>query len=343
MRRQSWFNGWRVWDKGQWQVLLLVPAVCLFTLFIWANGAKAGVAKVAAGANHTVIIKDDGSLWAWGYNWYGQLGDGTTINKNSPVQIGTDIDWQAVAAGYYHTVALKRDGTLWWRESNKILFQIGTDTDWQAVAAGESHTVALKTDGSLWAWGSNEFGKLGDGTAWKERPMLIISADEFSSCIVTPSAGANGSISPDSPQNVNDGTSISFTLTPNTGYVIDKVEGCDGSLKANTYTIIAPASADCTVTASFRESSDSDGDGIDDAWELKYFSNLSTADATTDYDCDGYMDLQEYLNNLNGETDPKDGQYDPTKRNASCGTGWSMRGTALHAVYILLLQNGKTE
>ncbi|MCI5118467.1 MAG: hypothetical protein D3913_11020, partial [Candidatus Electrothrix sp. LOE1_4_5] len=237
---------------------------------------------------------------------FGQLGDGTTSDKSSPVHIGTD-------------------------------------TDWQAVAAGESHTVALKTDGSLWAWGSNEFGKLGDGTAWKERPMLIISADEFSSCIVTPSAGANGSISPDSPQNVNDGTSISFTLTPNTGYVIDKVEGCDGSLKANTYTIIAPASADCTVTASFRESSDSDGDGIDDAWELKYFSNLSTADATTDYDCDGYMDLQEYLNNLNGETDPKDGQYDPTKRNASCGTGWSMRGTALHAVYILLLQNGKTE
>ncbi|MCI5195002.1 MAG: hypothetical protein D3919_01975, partial [Candidatus Electrothrix sp. AW5] len=168
VRRQSWFNGWRVWDKGQWQVLLLVPAVCLFTLFIWANGAKAGVAKVAAGANHTVIIKDDGSLWAWGTNGHGQLGDGTTINKNSPVQIGTDIDWQAVAAGYYHTVALKTDGSLWAWGTNghgelgdgttsqrNSPVHIGTDTDWQAVAAGYYHTVALKTDGTLWAWGYN--------------------------------------------------------------------------------------------------------------------------------------------------------------------------------------------
>ncbi len=155
--------------------------------------------------------------------------------------------------------------------------------------------------------------------------------------MVTPSAGEHGNISPDSEQAVNYGNTASFTLTPGTGYITDKVEGCNGSLSANTYTI-APASADCTVTASFRESSDSDGDGIDDEWEIQYFSSLSIADAASDYDHDGYTDLQEYLNALDGETDPKDALYDPTVRNAPRGTGWSMKGAALQAVYMLLLK-----
>ncbi|MCI5168157.1 MAG: hypothetical protein D3903_19230 [Candidatus Electrothrix sp. GM3_4] len=91
------------------------------------------------------------------------------------------------------------------------------------------------------------------------------------------------------------------------------------------------------MTASFKEI-DSDGDGIDDDWEMQYFSSLSIADATSDYDHDGYTDLQEYLNALDGETDPKDALYDPTVRNAPRGTGWSMRGSALPAVYMLLLK-----
>jgi hypothetical protein len=67
---------------------------------------------------------------------------------------------------------------------------------------------------------------------------------------VTPSPGANGSISPESPQTVDYGDTTSFTVTPDTGYSIASVEGCEGSLSDNIYTI-APASADCTVTASF--------------------------------------------------------------------------------------------
>ncbi|WPD22486.1 MAG: thrombospondin type 3 repeat-containing protein [Candidatus Electrothrix scaldis] len=159
--------------------------------------------------------------------------------------------------------------------------------------------------------------------------------DEY---IITPSAGTGGSISPGTPQVLAHGAAIGFTIMPLGGYAIEQVEGCGGSLVNNTYTI-APASADCTVAAIFREL-DSDEDGIDDAWEMQYFGNLTTADATTDYDRDGYTDLQEYLNNLNGETDPKEGAYDPTVRNAPRGTGWSMRGGALPAVYLLLLQKG---
>ncbi|MCX6924292.1 MAG: immunoglobulin domain-containing protein, partial [Verrucomicrobia bacterium] len=133
--------------------------------------------QVSARGSHTVAVKADGTLWAWGYNNYGQLGDGTTDSKSSPVQVGTDTKWQVVAAGYYHTVAVKTDGTLWaWgynnsgqlgdgtRASKSSPVQVGTDTNWQVVAAGDYYTVAVKTDGTLWAWVYNWFGQLGDGT-----------------------------------------------------------------------------------------------------------------------------------------------------------------------------------
>ena len=115
------------------------------------------------------------------------------------------------------------------------------------VASGGSHTVALKTDGSLWAWGSNSYGQLGDGTAWKDSPVQIIGPASYT---VTPSAGANGRINPDTPETVPQGETISFTVTPNEGYHISSVEGCGGTLLDNVYTTGA-ITEDCTVTASF--------------------------------------------------------------------------------------------
>ena len=63
--------------------------------------------QIAAGGEHTIAIKSDGTLWAWGYNGAGQLGDGTYINKSSPVQIGTDYKWVSIAAGGLHTAAFR--------------------------------------------------------------------------------------------------------------------------------------------------------------------------------------------------------------------------------------------
>jgi alpha-tubulin suppressor-like RCC1 family protein len=135
--------------------------------------------KIAAGGAHTVAIKSDGTLWAWGYNGYGQLGDGTTVlTKNTPTQIGTGTTWSAIAAGEMHTIALRTDGTLWawgWNNGGQLgngttvltkntPTQIGTGATWSAISAGSLHTVALKSDGTLWTWGENTYGQLGDGT-----------------------------------------------------------------------------------------------------------------------------------------------------------------------------------
>lgn len=95
---------------------------------------------VSAGFQSSYAIKSDGTLWAWGRNDQSQLGDGTTIQRNAPVQIGTDSNWVAVAGGTFHA-------------------------------------VALKSDGSLWAWGNNQFGQYGNGTTTTSPTPLYIPVE----------------------------------------------------------------------------------------------------------------------------------------------------------------------
>lgn len=83
---------------------------------------------------------------------------------------------------------------------------------------------------------------------------------------------------------------------------------------------------------------DTDKDGIKDEWELYYFDNLTTADATSDFDRDGYRDLKEYLNYMNGNLDPDGNPFNPTEKNAPGGTGYAAPAPAiLPAIYMLLL------
>jgi alpha-tubulin suppressor-like RCC1 family protein len=178
--------------KRQW--LLLVLGV-LLAVFVLTTISEAATGSIAASSYHTMLIKAEGSLWAWGDNSSGQLGDGTTTNKSSPTQLGTGKDWTAVKGGYApQTVAIKSNGTLWaWGNNsggqlgdgtttNKSFpTQVGTATNWSIISAGDSHTVAIKTDGTLWAWGSNTYGQLGNGTTTAQySPIQIGTATNWS-------------------------------------------------------------------------------------------------------------------------------------------------------------------
>jgi alpha-tubulin suppressor-like RCC1 family protein len=136
--------------------------------------------QVAGGYNHTTAIKTDGTLWTWGLNTSGQLGDNTTISRSTPVTtFAGGTNWKQVAGGISHTAAVKTDGTLWTWGSNSNgplgdnttinrstpVTTFAGGTNWKQVAGGNNHTAAIKTDGTLWTWGINTSGRLGDNTA----------------------------------------------------------------------------------------------------------------------------------------------------------------------------------
>ena len=143
-----------------------------------------GVAAIAAGGDHSIILKTDGSLWATGANLQGQLGDNTQTPRNTPVQIlAAPPQGQpgiaAIAAGHEHSLILKTDGSLWANGNNrdrqlctanssgyyKPTQVLAAPAEGQpgvaAIAAGNNHTLFLKADGSLWAAGVNTEGQLG--------------------------------------------------------------------------------------------------------------------------------------------------------------------------------------
>ena len=133
-----------------------------------------GVTAIAAGVDHNLFLKNDGSLWAMGQNIYGQLGDGTHNNTNRPEQIVAS-NVTAIAAGAMHSLFLESDGSLWGMGDNEY-GELGDGTynntnqpeqivpsNVTAIAADDGHSLFLKSDGSLWAMGRGDFGQLGDG------------------------------------------------------------------------------------------------------------------------------------------------------------------------------------
>jgi alpha-tubulin suppressor-like RCC1 family protein len=165
-----------------------------------ANWQSVSISKIGS-AGFTMALKDDGTLWSWGNNSAGQLGDGSYDSRRlAPLQIGAGF--QSVSVGANHTEAIKGDGTLWawgWNafgklgdgttHSTRLLVQVGTDADWLSVAAGGGHTVAIKKGGTLWAWGDNTYGNLGDGTnyPYSLKPEQI-GANSWQSVVATEKA-----------------------------------------------------------------------------------------------------------------------------------------------------------
>lgn len=133
---------------------------------------------VSGGMNHTLALKSDGSVWAWGSNTYGQLGTGNYSSSNVAKQAANLSSITAISAGNAFSLALKSDGTVWAWGQNTV-GQLGNSSlgsqivpkkiegldSVTAISAGSSHALALKSDGTVWAWGSNFNGELGNGTS----------------------------------------------------------------------------------------------------------------------------------------------------------------------------------
>ncbi len=146
------------------------------------TGNLTNITAIAAGKEHSLAVASNGSVYAWGNNSQGQLGDGTTTERTTPVQVSGLTNVIAVAAGWGHSLALKNDGTVWaWGDDGSgQLGNSGTDTTDHytpvqvvdqsdnnltgviAIAAGNYHSLAVKSDGTVWGWGNNDKWQIGD-------------------------------------------------------------------------------------------------------------------------------------------------------------------------------------
>jgi len=146
--------------------------------------------QISAGSTHSLGLTDAGVLYAWGAGSDGRLGDGTIINRSSPVTIiGGITNWSAVSAGQYHSLGLTNTGILYaWGlgtsgrlgdgtaiSKSSPVTVVGGITNWSAVNAGNIHSLGLTDAGVLYAWGAGGVGRLGDGTTIaRSSPVTVV-------------------------------------------------------------------------------------------------------------------------------------------------------------------------
>lgn len=136
-----------------------------------------GVVAISGSWEHALVLRNDGTVWGWGFGGFGQLGNGGESNSCVPVQAQGLADVVAIATGFYHSLALERNGTVWaWGDNSagqlgnfspgrsNVPIQVSGVSEVVAIASAGMFCLALRSDGSLWAWGSNDHGQLGDGT-----------------------------------------------------------------------------------------------------------------------------------------------------------------------------------
>jgi len=194
------------WGKVHYGVPLPSEVVASSPTQIGSNTNWGG--NITTGGNkHALAIKTDGTLWAWGRNWAGQLGTNNATDYTSPVQIGAGTTWLKLAAGKYFSMAIKTDGTLWtwgWNQFGMLgnnsattvssPTQVGTATNWSLISsAGKYASAGIKTDGTLWTWGNNQSGELGlniGQTNYKSSPTQVGTSTDWANL---PSSNASDS------------------------------------------------------------------------------------------------------------------------------------------------------
>jgi alpha-tubulin suppressor-like RCC1 family protein len=153
---------WGWGNNGQGQIVQ--PPSIKFIATPAQIGVETNWADISVGAGHCLALKRDGSLWAWGQNDTGQVGDGTTINVCTPTRISSEKGWRSIAAGNCNGYALKGDGTVWrWgldpigggTNHNFTPVQIDPSTNWIKISSSDFVFMALKSDGTIWIGGQN--------------------------------------------------------------------------------------------------------------------------------------------------------------------------------------------
>jgi alpha-tubulin suppressor-like RCC1 family protein len=161
-------------------------AILFFFFFFSSSVLLAG-----GGHSHHVLVRPDGSMWAWGANDFGQLGTNSNLPVTAPVEIGSGNHWISVSRGQFHNIALDKFGQVWSWGLNKD-GQLGVGHINQVdhpskisgiprmmkIAAGAYHSAAISNSGNIYAWGKNTFGQLGDNTiVQKNNPTVLNLGD----------------------------------------------------------------------------------------------------------------------------------------------------------------------
>ena len=197
---------------------IIVDRAQVLKVRAWATGLTVSAVRradfvitgaISAGQHHTLVLKEDGTVWAFGLNANGQVGNNSIIDALSPVQVLTGA--VAIAAGYQHSLAVKADGTVWsWgRNDASQLGRTGTTTvpaqmtgitNAVAVAGGTNHSLILKSDGTVWAVGANANGQIGDASTTARTTAVqvlgltgataVAAGDQTSAAIQTDSSGS---------------------------------------------------------------------------------------------------------------------------------------------------------
>lgn len=158
-----------------------------------------GVKEISAGNSHIAALKEDGTLWTWGDNSFGQLGNGGGFFEKEPQEVNSLERIEKVSASRTFAAALNKDGTVWtWgsnehgqlgdstREDRSLPVKVEGIEEVKEISVGYSHMLALKSDGTVWTWGSNGSGELGDGSFEdKLTPVKVDGLDK----VVSVSAG----------------------------------------------------------------------------------------------------------------------------------------------------------
>ncbi len=302
------------------------------------------IIAMAGGDQHSLALASNATVWAWGTNDFGQLGDGTTTQRLMPVQVTNLDSVTAIAAGGEHSLALKSDGTVWaWGEGDSGRLGNGSEEDQftavqvvglsnvMAIAGGGRHSLALKNDFTVWAWGNNEYGQLGDGSI--SNRWILVPVTNLSSVIAIAGGGEH------SVALKSDGTVWAWgdnsigqlgNCTTNDSTIPVQVSGLsnvvaiaashehnvalksDGTLVVWGYPVQENDYNSCPVTleSEVHLIDDSDGNGLPDWWEWYYFGHLGV-DPNADPDGDGRSNLMEYLDG----TDPNFPDFNPDIKN----------------------------